>query len=194
MAAFVNDQGTQDLETNGGWRKVMPSNEAKHGTSPARSAGLGNVTMSSSKPAGLGNMTMSSARGQPPRPNMRPSIEKTARGSDDGFIPGASLAPQPASLGKAPIGSKAAPMKGATDRKNGRLGESNKDDRQDFGDVTPTRSDPHESLIPKPLAVGGSGSSGRQRVNEKSADSGWWGALDSIISRPQAEYDPSNVL
>jgi hypothetical protein len=192
MAAFVNDQGTQDMETNGGWKKVMPSNETRHGTSPASPAGLGNVTMSSSRLAGLGNMTMSSARGQPQRPNMRPSVDKTARGNDDGFIPGASLAPQLASLGKAPIGNKAAPMNGAADRKNGR--ESSKDDQQDFGDMTPTGSNPHESLIPKPLAVGGSGTSGRQRVHEKSAESGWWGALDSVISRPQAEYDPSNVL
>ena len=192
MAAFENDQGTQNMETNGGWRKAMSSNEARHGTSPARPAGLGTVTMSSSRPAGLGNMTMSSARGQPQWPNMRPSTDKAARSNDDGFIPGASLAPQLASLGKAPIGNKAAPMNGVADRKNGR--ESSKDGQQDFEDVTPTGSNPHESLVPKPLAVGGNKTSGRQRVHEKSAESGWWGALDSVISRPQAEYDPSNVL
>lgn len=179
MAAFENDQGTQSMETNGGWRKVMPSNETMHGTSPARSAGLGNVTMSS-------------ARSQPQRPNMRPSVDKTARSNDDGFIPGASLAPQLASLGKAPIGNTAAPMNGVADRKSGR--ESSKDDQQNFEDVTPPGSNPHESLVPKPLAVGRSKTSGRQRVHEKSVESGWWGALDSVISRPQAEYDPSNVL
>jgi hypothetical protein len=192
MAAFENDHGTQNMETNGGWRKAMPSNEIRQGTSPARSAGLGNVTMSSSRPAGLGNMTMSSARGQPQRPNMRPSIDKTAWGSDDGFIPGASLAPQLASLDRAPIGNRATPMNGAADGKDGR--ESSKDGQQDFGDVTPTGSNSHESLVPKPLVVGGSKTSGRQRVHEKSAESGWWGALDSVISRPQGEYDPSNVL
>jgi hypothetical protein len=205
MVAFVNEQGTEDMETNGGWRKVLPSNETKDGTSPAR-------------PGGLGNMTMSSARGQPQRSNMRPSIDKTARGGDDGFMPGASLAPQPASLGKAPIGNKAALMNKAADRNNDRQRkESSNDGRQDVGDETaaglnPKRGfvgapvsgtpwrgsdaahSPHESLIPKPLAVGGSGVSGRQRVREKSAESGWWGALDSVISRPQAEYDPSNVL
>ncbi|KAH6650511.1 hypothetical protein F5144DRAFT_588972 [Chaetomium tenue] len=177
----------------GGWRKPMSSNESRHDNSPGRPAGLGNVTMSSSRPAGLGNMTMSSARGQPQGPNMRPNIDKVASANGDGFIPDASFAPQLASLSKAPISNKAAPMIGAADRKNGRQ-ESSQDDRQDFGDVTPTGLSPHESLIPKPLTVRGNGTSARQGVREKSAESGWWGALDSVISRPQAEYDPSNVL
>lgn len=194
MAAFVNGQGTQNMQSGGGWRKLMPSNESRHDTPSERPTGLGNVTMSSSRPAGLGNMTMSSARGQPQGPNMRPNIDIIDSANDDGLIPDASLAPQLASLSKAPISNKAAPMNGAADRKNGRQEEFGQDDRQDFGDVTPTGLSPHESLIPKPLAVRGNGTSARQRVREKSAESGWWGALDSVISRPQAEYDPSNVL
>jgi hypothetical protein len=53
---------------------------------------------------------------------------------------------------------------------------------------------PHESLMPKPLAIGQNGKSGRQSAGEKATESGWWGALASVIYRPQAEYDPSNVV
>jgi hypothetical protein len=58
-------------------------------------------------------------------------------------------------------------------------------------------SSPHESLMPKPLAVVAQrGNSGRQKKSSdpEPTQSGWWGALASVIDRPQAAYDPSNVV
>ena len=54
----------------------------------------------------------------------------------------------------------------------------------------------HESLKPKPLVVdrSGNGKSASKQAKEESTASGWWGALASVINRPSAVYDPSNVV
>jgi hypothetical protein len=46
--------------------------------------------------------------------------------------------------------------------------------------------------MPKPLAVGHTGREARRKAKEDSTESGWWGALASVIYKPQAEYDPKN--
>lgn len=69
------------------------------------------------------------------------------------------------------------------------LGESGAPPKHSLG----TPLDPHGSLVPKPLDLGKRGRSARKGDSD-SAVSGWWAALDSVIYKPQAEYDPSNVL
>ncbi|KAK4041422.1 hypothetical protein C8A01DRAFT_45385 [Parachaetomium inaequale] len=210
MAAVIYRQETQNTGTRGGWRKVTPSGEGGNGASPAR-------------PAGLGNVTMSSARGQPQSSRTRAGPAKAMGGGNDGFNPVASLPPQSASFGKVPIGNRMAPLHEAADGKGedspSSKGYQRKEpgnaNRQDPRGGTPMASspqggfegvpgttsqesgatrNPHESLMPKPLAIGQNGKSGRQRARDKETESGWWGALASVIYRPQAEYDPSNVV
>jgi hypothetical protein len=53
---------------------------------------------------------------------------------------------------------------------------------------------PHESLVPKPLSLGRGGKSAAENAKEPSTESGWWGALASVINRPEAEYDPNNIV
>jgi hypothetical protein len=49
-------------------------------------------------------------------------------------------------------------------------------------------------LVPKPLGLGRGGKSAAEKPKEPSTESGWWGALASVINRPEAEYDPNNVV
>ncbi|KAK3905754.1 hypothetical protein C8A05DRAFT_41331 [Staphylotrichum tortipilum] len=53
---------------------------------------------------------------------------------------------------------------------------------------------PHESLVPKPLSLGRGGKSTTDKGEGQSTESGWWGALAGVINRPEAEYDPNNVV
>lgn len=48
----------------------------------------------------------------------------------------------------------------------------------------------HGPLTPRPLVV----EKNAQNAGRKSTASGWWGALSGVIDRPQAAYDPSNIL
>ncbi len=50
---------------------------------------------------------------------------------------------------------------------------------------------PRESLVPEPLSFG---RRARQKEKEQATESGWWGALESVIYPRQAEYDASNVV
>lgn len=34
----------------------------------------------------------------------------------------------------------------------------------------------------------------KEESTGETTESGWWGALASVIYRPQSEYDPSNVV
>jgi len=122
------------------------------------------------------------------------SSASTIRDSNNGMIPIALLLSQSASFGKVPTKNTAGPTNETVDGKadypsamkyetgGTASSESNSLDRR------------HASLVPKPLAVGQSGKTGRQKAKEQTTESGWWGALASVIYRPQAEYDPSNVV
>jgi hypothetical protein len=48
--------------------------------------------------------------------------------------------------------------------------------------------------VPKPLALGQTGREAKRKAKEDSTESGWWGALASVIYKPQAQYDPKNVV
>jgi hypothetical protein len=145
------------------------------------------------------------------------------RDSKNRMIPVAFSPSEPASLGKAPKERNAGQSSGAVDgyaeRQRPReytpeqqprssiVGESRVGDpptqSQWWGTEnapgTPSTGSrifdsPHESLVPKPLSVGQRGRMGRQKAKEEAAESGWWGALASVIYQPQAEYDPANVV
>ncbi|KAK3309874.1 uncharacterized protein B0T15DRAFT_506610 [Chaetomium strumarium] len=132
----------------------------------------------------------------------RASSDITVRGSNIGVIPIAIMPSQYASFGKAPSSiteeedgnnARLLPNSHNPEGRRGRTGLV----RQDL-QPSPTGSgilnSPHESLMPKPLAVAQRGNAGRQQLKEEPAQSGWWGALASVIDRPQAAYDPSNVV
>ncbi|KAK4144432.1 uncharacterized protein C8A04DRAFT_27889 [Dichotomopilus funicola] len=157
---------------------------------------------------GLGNVTMSSSRGQP-RSNNGPG--SVAAGRKDPI-------PRSASFGKVPEAKETVAENGSTPKTSEM--ETNKPHRgvetgirrghngvdedapgdENLGDsgapqkhTSGTPLDPHGSLVPKPLDLGKRGRSARKGDSD-SAASGWWAALDSVIYKPQAEYDPSNVL
>jgi hypothetical protein len=136
------------------------------------------------------------------------SSATTLRDSNVGTIHTALLSPRSASSGEAPM-HKAA----------GRFSEPNDEVKQDYilantyaaterqqsSGRTPSTYDKmthggsgseDESLKPKPLAIdrNGNGKSARKQARKESIASGWWGALASVINRPSAVYDPSNVV
>ncbi|KAL2180566.1 uncharacterized protein P884DRAFT_275255 [Thermothelomyces heterothallicus CBS 202.75] len=148
---------------------------------------------------------------------------KSSTASKHSAMPFASLRSQATSFGKAPTGNRLASGDEAVEGKTATLPGSYYQDESRRSDSERQLSDAEPvalrsrladledvpgvplngygsprclrpSLIPKPLALGGNGKSGRKRVNEKSAGSGWWGALASVIFEPQAEYNRSNVL
>ncbi|KAK4156160.1 hypothetical protein C8A00DRAFT_41319 [Chaetomidium leptoderma] len=148
--------------------------------------------------------------GQPPDGGGRESARGTKRGdgewgdsdSNNGVIPVASLPSQSASFGKAPR-TYQQKEKPSDNKREDWMGATPTTSwpKRGSGNVpgTPSRgfnesSSPHDSLMPKPLAVGQSRKSSRQKAKEDSTESGWWGALASVIYRPQEAYDPSNVV
>lgn len=119
------------------------------------------------------------------------SSASTIRDSNNGMIPIALFLSQSAIFGKVPTENTTGPINGAVDGKvkyvSEKVPETTSAGSSSFG----SRQD---SLMPKPLAVRQSGKSARQKAKEQTTESGWWGALASVIYRPQAEYDPSNVV
>ncbi|KAL2165982.1 hypothetical protein VTG60DRAFT_3472 [Thermothelomyces hinnuleus] len=174
--------------------------------------------------AGMGQAKTSSADDRLRREQIHAGETKSSTASKHSAMPFAALRSQATSFGKAPTGNRLASgdeaVEGKTDTLPGSYyqDESRRSDserqlsdaepvalRSRLADLEDVLGVPflngygsprclRASLIPKPLALGGNGKSGRERVNEKSAESGWWGALASVIFEPQAEYNRSNVL
>ncbi|AEO53691.1 hypothetical protein MYCTH_2114599 [Thermothelomyces thermophilus ATCC 42464] len=173
--------------------------------------------------AGMGQAKTSSADGRLRREQIYSGETKSSTASKHSAMPFASLRSQATSFGKAPTGNRFASGDEAVEGKTNILPGSYYQDESRRSDSERQLSDAEPvalrsrladledvpgvplngyglprclraSLIPKPSALGDNGKSGRKRMNEKSAESGWWGALASVIFEPQAEYNRSNVL
>ncbi len=154
------------------------------------------------------NLVMSSMSGKPRSPRTHTSSASTIRDNNSGIIPVALLPSESTSITKAPTNNSADWVEGAAEEKAEYLPPNSQGAKPTTpahwggsGDAAKTLSAgsstfarPHESLVPKPLSVGRSGMTARQKTKEQATESGWWGALASVIYTPQAEYDPSNVL
>ncbi|KAK4240440.1 hypothetical protein C8A03DRAFT_13221 [Achaetomium macrosporum] len=169
----------------GGSGKATASNESMDDSSPATLAKLEGKPPESSIRAPLRNS------------RRRASSDLTVRGSNIGVIPIAILSSESAPFGKAPTGSRG-PMRREDPRDRRYQAEPQEWNLRPnflkFSTGSGIPNSPHESLMPKPLAVAQRGNSRKQRLKEESTESGWWGALASVIERPQAAYDPSNVI
>lgn len=172
MAAHVRT-GTDDAETRG-TENVAPHHESSDNSSPAMLTRSGK------------NLELS-----PQSAQAHASSASTIRDSNNGMIPIALLLSQSAFFGKVPTENTAGPINGAVDGKDKYVSENVPGKTSVGSSRFASRQD---SLVPKPLAVGQSGKSARQKAKEQTTESGWWGALASVIYRPQAEYDPSNVV
>lgn len=158
------------------------------------------------------NLVMSSMSGKPRGPLTHTKSTSTIRDNNNnnsGMIPVALLPSQSTSFSKAPTNNSPGWVDGAAEKGAEYLplgSQSGKpttltqwNNRSGDAAETPsakpsTFGRPHESLVPKPLSVRRDEKTARQKAKEQATESGWWGALASVIYTPQAEYDPSNVL
>ncbi len=154
------------------------------------------------------NSVVSSMRGKPRGPSTHTSSASTIQDNNSGMIPVAVLTSESVPFSEAPTNNSAGWVEGAAEERAEYLTLNSQGGKPTTltqwggsGDAAKTPSAgpgtfgrPHESLVPKPLSVGRSGKTTRQKAKEQATESGWWGALASVIYTPQAEYDPSNVL
>jgi hypothetical protein len=167
----VDTQGTQYYGAMANSRMARPSYEGWNKSSPSKLAGSGR------------NLTASSASALAGGRRGRVSSGDSSRANNSSWMPNGMLPSQSASFGKAPIGSTAGRLK-ETERGGGKgylpsnPGRGLENVPVETAAVKDAPNYPHGSLVPKPLAVG---QTGRE-------------AMASVIYKPQAEYDPKNVV